>query len=162
MKYIPLILLLGIFPSSVVQLNDAPTGHPLESRIEPISSFGMRYHPVLKIRRLHTGVDFMVPTGTPVYATADGAILAVEQNAKYGKYIRVTHEKGFETLYAHLDEVSVAVGKAVKKGDQIGLSGNTGTSQRPHLHYEIREHGNPVDPDDFLPLAASEIRDLRH
>lgn len=151
MKLFSLVLLIGLFSSFSVDISDEPTGHPLGSVVAPVADFGMRYHPVLKIRRMHAGVDFEVEEGTPVYATGDGTIKVAEENTGYGKHIIIQHGDGFETVYAHLSEMNVASGVDVKKGEQIGLTGNTGFSQGPHLHYEIRKDRRALNPEDYLP-----------
>ena len=151
MKLFTLVLLIGLFTSFSVDISDEPTGHPLKSEIAPVADFGLRYHPVLKIRRMHAGVDFQVEEGTPVYATGDGTVKLAEENTGYGKYIIIQHANGFETVYAHLSELDVSSGVDVKKGEQIGLTGNTGFSQGPHLHYEIRKDRRAHNPADYLP-----------
>ena len=151
MKLFSLVVLIGLFASFSADISDEPTGHPLKSEVALIADFGMRYHPVLKIRRMHAGVDFEVEEGTPVYATGDGTVHVAEENTAYGKHIRIQHADGFETVYAHLSEMNVTSGVDVKKGEQIGLTGNTGLSQGPHLHYEIRKDRKPLNPEDYLP-----------
>jgi len=151
MKLLSLVFLIGILASFSIDLSDEPTGHPLRSEISPVADFGMRYHPVLEKRRMHFGVDFEVEEGTPVYATGDGTVHVAEENTGYGKHIRIQHADGFETVYAHLSEMNVISGVDVKKGELIGLTGNTGISQSPHLHYEIRKDRRAHNPADYLP-----------
>lgn len=112
-----------------------------------VSGFGMRFHPILQIRRMHTGIDFSAPTGTPVYATGDGVVLESEGSGNgYGLAVKVNHGFGFETLYAHLSKINVSTGQKVKRGDVIGLVGSTGLAQAPHLHYEVHKNGIQVNP----------------
>ena len=151
MKIIILFLALTILPSTHLGITDEPTGHPLESGMVPNSTFGIKHHPVLEVDRLHAGVDFVVKEGTAVYATADGTVKLAEENNGYGKHIRIQHVNGFETIYAHLASINVVAGEEVKNGQEIGLTGNTGLSSGPHLHYEIRKDDEPVDPAEYLP-----------
>lgn len=124
----------------------APMGKPLDD-IYITSEFGSRYHPVLKKRKFHRGVDLRANIGSNVYSTAPGVVRAIGYNKNgYGKYIIIQHNMGFETIYAHLDNIGVSNGTIVKKGDIIGLSGNTGRSTGPHLHYETRFGGQSISP----------------
>ncbi len=128
-----------------------PNGYPLETLMGITDPFGMRYHPVLHIRRQHTGTDFAAKIGTSVYATADGVVDLADSgwNGGYGKLIKLTHSFGFKTYYAHLNEVLVKSGSFVKKGQLIAKTGNTGVSTGPHLHYEVRFLETPIDPINF-------------
>ena len=119
------------------------------------SSFGMRRHPILKILKLHPGVDIPVDTGTPVYATGDGVVEKAEYNVNgYGYHVVVIHPKaGYKTLYAHLSKIPAHIqpGRRVKRGEQIGLSGNTGLSAAPHVHYEVHDlEGRRLNPIRFF------------
>lgn len=117
-----------------------------------ISGFGMRMHPILKFKRMHTGIDIQAGKGTPIYAAADGEVkLARTARGGYGKQIEINHGLSrYTTRYAHLSEILVKKGQEVKRGDLIGYSGNTGLSSGPHLHYEISRDGRKVDPLDFF------------
>lgn len=121
---------------------------PLSKKVSTlVSGFGMRFHPILQIRRMHTGIDFSAPTGTPVYATGDGVIVESDGSGNgYGLSVKVNHGFGFETLYAHLSKINVKAGQKVKRGDVIGLVGSTGLAQAPHLHYEVHKNGTQVNP----------------
>jgi murein DD-endopeptidase MepM/ murein hydrolase activator NlpD len=114
------------------------------------SGYGMRNHPVLGGRRQHRGVDLAMPTGTPVYATADGVISKAEWFSSYGLYISVEHGAAIQTRYGHLSRLNVAAGQQVKKGDLIGYVGSTGRSTGPHLHYEVRIAGTAVNPVPYM------------
>ncbi len=114
------------------------------------SGYGMRNHPVLGSRRQHRGVDLAMPTGTPVYATADGVISKAEWFSSYGLYISLEHGAAIQTRYGHLSRLNVAAGQQVKKGDLIGYVGSTGRSTGPHLHYEVRIAGNAVNPVPYM------------
>ena len=114
------------------------------------SSFGMREHPVLGGRRAHKGVDLAVPTGTPVYAPADGYVKMASRFGSYGNFIELEHGGEMETRYGHLSAFNVTEGQQVKKGDVIGFVGTTGRSTGPHLHYEVRIAGEAVDPSPYM------------
>ncbi|MFA6367196.1 MAG: peptidoglycan DD-metalloendopeptidase family protein [Bacteroidales bacterium] len=112
-----------------------------------ISGYGSRFHPILQIRRMHSGIDFSAQTGTPIYATGDGVVVESESaGSGYGLAVKINHGFGFETLYAHLSKIKVKIGQKVKRGDVIGLVGSTGLTQAPHLHYEVYKNGSTVNP----------------
>ncbi len=113
--------------------------------------FGYRFHPILKIRRMHNGLDFRANTGEPVYAPGDGKVTFVGRKGGYGKVIIINHGFGYKTLYAHLSKAKVKRGEKVKRGDLIALTGNTGSlSTGPHLHYEVRHNGIALNPRNFI------------
>lgn len=114
------------------------------------SDYGMRTHPVLGGRRSHNGVDLAAPTGTPVYATADGVVSRANWFSSYGLYVQIEHGAALETRYAHMSKLAVADGQRVKKGDLIGYVGSTGRSTGPHLHYEVRIDGQAVNPVPYM------------
>ncbi len=114
------------------------------------SDFGMRTHPVLGGRRNHKGIDLAQPSGTPVYATADGVVGRAEWFSSYGNYIQIEHGGEMQTRYAHLSGYAVAAGEFVHKGQLIGFVGSTGRSTGPHLHYEVRVAGEAVDPTPYM------------
>ena len=120
------------------------------------SLFGMRFHPILHILRLHAGIDFGAPIGSPVRASADGKIEIAGPMSGFGNHIRIQHA-GFETSYSHLSEIpdSIKPGVEVKQGDIIALSGNTGLSTGPHLHFEFYLNREAVDP---LPHLGTEVQ----
>jgi murein DD-endopeptidase MepM/ murein hydrolase activator NlpD len=126
-----------------------PAGMPLEAAMLT-SDYGMRTHPVLGGRRNHNGVDLAQPTGTPVYATADGIVSMAEYYSSYGNYIQIEHGGELQTRYAHLSGYAVAEGEPVRKGQLIGFVGSTGRSTGPHLHYEVRVAGEAVDPRPYM------------
>lgn len=114
------------------------------------SGFGMRKDPFNKTWKMHWGMDFTAPTGTPIYASGDGKVVRVDQqSAGYGKHIRIDHGFGYLSLYAHLSRYNVRKGQKVKRGDLIGFVGNTGRSSGPHLHYEIHKNGEKLNPINF-------------
>lgn len=128
-----------------------PNSSPLKD-IFITSKYGVRFHPILDEEKFHTGLDLRAKVGTEVYSTADGIIWETRDvdSGGYGKYITILHNYGFRTLYAHLNDVYVKKGDIITKGTLIGLSGNTGRSSGPHLHYEIRYLDNHIDPSNFI------------
>ena len=112
------------------------------------SNFGMRKHPILGYSKMHKGVDFAAPKGTPVYAGGNGIIEYANYNGGYGKYIRIRHNNAYKTVYAHLSgfQKGVSKGKRVNQGDIIGYVGSTGNSTGPHLHYEILFQNKQINP----------------
>jgi murein DD-endopeptidase MepM/ murein hydrolase activator NlpD len=112
------------------------------------SGFGMRRHPILGYTRMHRGIDFAAPTGTPIYAAGDGRLVRVGRYGGYGNYIRIQHGEGYATAYAHLSRFAEGMrsGRRVEQGDVIGYVGSTGRSTGPHLHFEVLENGEQVDP----------------
>lgn len=130
------------------------------------SGFGMRLHPILGFSRLHRGVDFGAPTGTPVLAAADGTVTFAGWGGGYGRVIKLAHAQGLATAYAHLSAMKVQPGQRVRQGQVIGLVGSSGLSTGPHLHYEVYQGGRPVDPRQarFLDgprLAGGELERFR-
>ena len=130
------------------------------------SGFGMRIHPIYKLRKMHTGIDFAASIGTPIYATADGKVVNVEVKfSGYGKQVEIDHGFGYRTRYAHMHDFAVRNGQNIKRGDLIGYVGNTGSSTAPHLHYEVMINGNQVDPvhyfyNDLSPAEYEKILEL--
>ena len=114
------------------------------------SGFGYRSDPFTKAKKMHKGMDFTSPTGTPIYASGDGVVKRADAGASgFGNHIVISHGYGFETLYAHLSRYKARVGQRVNRGDVIGFVGSTGRSQGPHLHYEIHKNGLVVNPINF-------------
>ncbi|MGJ8588699.1 MAG: DUF5930 domain-containing protein [Yoonia sp.] len=122
----------------------APFSIPVKSNFRYTSGFGPRWG------RLHAGTDFAGPIGTPIYATADGVITHAGWSSGYGRLIKIRHDFGIETRYAHLNAMDVRVGQRVSRGERIGAMGNSGRSTGPHLHYEVRVNGNPVNPMTYI------------
>ncbi|MFK7048574.1 M23 family metallopeptidase [Flavobacterium columnare] len=114
------------------------------------SGFGYRSDPFTKARKMHKGMDFTAPTGTPVFATGDGVVRRADAGASgFGNHIVINHGFGYETIYAHLSRYNCRLGRRVKRGDIIGFVGSTGRSQAPHLHYEVHKNGSVVNPINF-------------
>lgn len=126
------------------------------------SSFGYRMHPIYKTVKLHAGMDFSGPIGTPIYATGNGTVAFAELHKGYGKCVEIDHGFSYKTLYAHMNSFKVFPGQKVKRGDIIGYMGNTGQSTGPHIHYEVKKNDIPVDPINyyFNDLTADEYEQL--
>lgn len=122
---------------------------PLKGRLT--SLFGPRIHPIYHTPDFHTGIDLAVPVGTPVHAAAAGKVVQAGWQGGYGLLLVIDHGNGLSTYYGHLSEVLVRVGQFVEQGQVVARSGNTGLSTGPHLHFEIRRFGEPVDPLPWLP-----------
>ncbi|MBO8159018.1 M23 family metallopeptidase [Thermosyntropha sp.] len=114
------------------------------------SPFGMRFHPILQTRKLHTGVDIGAPMGANIVAADSGVVIYAGYNGGYGNMIIVDHGNGMSTLYAHMSRFVVGNGATVTKGQVIGKVGSTGFSTGPHLHFEVRKNGTPVDPMGYI------------
>lgn len=114
------------------------------------SGFGYRYHPILKIRKFHHGVDFSASTGTEIYATGDGVVEKAKYATGYGYHVVINHEYGYQTLYGHMSKLNVRRGQKIKRGELIGFVGNTGLSSAPHLHYEVIKDGVKVNPIHYF------------
>ena len=132
-------------------LQSIPSGWPLGDTVIT-GRFGMRMHPVSGERAPHYGIDLRAPMNTPVYATADGIVeYAAHQSASgYGKLLIIRHNYGFKTTFSHLNKFVVKYGEFVKKGDLIAYTGNSGLSNGPHLHYEVRYINRPLNPVNFV------------
>lgn len=114
------------------------------------SGFGWRSDPFTKARKMHYGMDFTSPRGTPIYASGDGKIIRADNNSSgFGKHIRIDHGYGYLSLYAHLSKYNVRKGQKVKRGDLIGFVGSTGRSEAPHLHYEVWKDKDKINPINF-------------
>lgn len=127
------------------------------------SGFGYRTDPFTKARKMHWGMDFTAPRGTPIYASGDGRVTRADNNASgYGNHIRIDHGYGYESLYAHLYKYNVRQGQTVKRGDLIGFVGSTGRSEAPHLHYEVFKDNERINPINFYygNLSPEEFAEL--
>ena len=127
------------------------------------SGYGWRSDPFTKARKMHWGMDFTAPRGTPIYATGDGKVTRADNRASgYGKHIRIEHGYGYMTIYAHLSRYNVKRGQQVRRGDLIGFVGSTGRSEAPHLHYEVWKDGDRINPINFYygSLSAEEFENM--
>lgn len=133
-------------------LKELPTIMPVNGPL--VSSYGIRNHPIDKVPKMHPGVDFLVNVGTPVHVTADGVVKRTGRDRGYGRFVEIAHPaSGYTTLYGHLSSIPrhIRKGRKVKRGEQIALSGNTGRSTGPHLHYEVRKlEGGTLNPIYFF------------
>jgi murein DD-endopeptidase MepM/ murein hydrolase activator NlpD len=129
-----------------------PAIQPLknEQMTRVASGFGYRSDPFTKVRKMHQGMDFTAPTGTPIFATGDGVVKKADNTVSgYGNHIVIQHGYGYQTLYGHLSRYKCRTGQRVKRGDVIGYVGSTGRSEAPHLHYEVHKDGKVVNPINF-------------
>ena len=129
-----------------------PAIWPVEHPTRRVSSgFGSRRDPIAGDSRQHNGIDIAVPKGTPVVATAGGVVIFAGRCGGYGRMVTVDHGDDLTTRYAHLKSIGVRRGKRVARGKRIGRSGQSGRTTGPHLHYEVRRQGSPIDPRPYLP-----------
>ncbi|MGD1903785.1 MAG: M23 family metallopeptidase [Geitlerinemataceae cyanobacterium] len=137
-----------------------PNSMPIADSAEITSHFGKRPNPFgWGGTEFHRGIDFVDYYGAPILATAPGTVIEAGYYGGYGNQVTLQHEYGYQTVYAHLSEISVEVGDAVKRGDTVGELGNTGRSTGPHLHYEVRLEDKHLDPENFLkPPSPSAAR----
>lgn len=133
----------------------APFAQPVHANVRFTSGFGNRRDPITGRTRLHSGIDFAGPSGTPIRATADGVVKHAGWRGGYGNTVIIEHAFGVETLYAHLSRINVSVGQRVSRGDQIGGMGTTGRSTGVHLHYEVHVGGNAVNPMTYIRAAQN-------
>ena len=147
----------GTDVSTIRPTISVPSRMPLDGA-RLTSEFGMRTHPVLGGRRNHQGIDLAAPTGTPIYATADGIVGRADWFSSYGLYVEIDHGAELETRYAHMSRLAVAEGERVRKGDIIGYVGSTGRSTGPHLHYEVRIAGVAVNPIPYMVESQAQQR----
>ena len=132
-----------------------PYSMPVTANFRFTSGFGTRSDPKGRGRRMHLGVDLAGASGTPIFATADGVVVSAKRESGYGNAVRVRHDFGFETVYAHLSKIRVAAGQKLSRGDRIGDMGSTGRSTGVHLHYEVHLNGRPVNPMPYLETARN-------
>lgn len=134
-------------------LSHTPAIQPLSNKdLNRIASgFGYRIDPVYKTVKMHAGLDFAAPQGTPIYATANGTVITAGNKGNgYGNHVIINHGYGYETLYGHMVKVKSSPGQRVTRGEVIGWVGNTGKSTGPHCHYEVHKNGNKIDPVYFF------------
>ena len=142
-------------------LETIPSGCPMKE-CTTTSEFGWRTHPTLKSKQYHKGLDLRAARRTPIYATADGVVRYAQSKniGTFGRVIIISHNFGFETVYGHLRFTDVKVGDVVKKGQQIARSGNSGRSNGPHLHYEVRYASKILDPNDYIKWNLKEYETI--
>ncbi|MBN8878636.1 MAG: M23 family peptidase [Chitinophagaceae bacterium] len=143
----------GLIKNKEELLSHTPAIQPVSNKdLSRIASgFGYRIDPVYKTIKMHAGLDFAAPQGTPIYATADGTVTTSGNSGNgYGNHVIIRHGYGYETLYGHMVKVKARVGQVVKRGEVIGWVGSTGKSTGPHCHYEVHKNGNKIDPVYFF------------
>ena len=146
------------------QLREMPAILPASGPV--VSGFGLRFHPILRVRKMHHGIDVLVDTGSPVVATGEGIVREARFSSTYGNFVEIEHPStGYSTLYAHMSKIDPAIkpGRSVNRGQLIGLSGSTGRSTGPHVHYEVRNKDNrTVNPLYFFApsMTPSEYKKL--
>jgi murein DD-endopeptidase MepM/ murein hydrolase activator NlpD len=135
-----------------VKLASIPAIQPVSNKeLSKIASgFGMRIHPIYGIAKMHNGLDFTAPQGTPIYATGDGQITTAGDGGGAGNHVIINHGYGYETVYMHMVRIKTSVGAKIKRGEIIGWVGSTGASTGPHCHYEVHVNGTAVDPVYFF------------
>lgn len=146
-------------------LRSIPAIQPVKNvDIKRISSYyGYRIDPIYKVKKFHSGIDFSAPKGTPIFSTGDGTVVKIRHSRRgYGNTVLIDHGYGYKTFYAHLNKILVKKGQKVKRGEKIGLIGNTGKSTAPHLHYEIIKNNRKVNPiyyfyNDLSPAEFDEM-----
>ena len=123
------------------------------------SRFGRRFHPISRVYRQHEGVDYGAPTGTPVSAIADGTVVMARRNGGYGNFVQLRHSGGLVSCYGHLSRYGggIRAGRRVRQGQTVGYVGSTGLSTGPHLHFEVRRDGKPVNPLKVIPPRAEPV-----
>lgn len=143
----------GLIRNKEQLLSHTPAIQPVSNKdlTRIASGFGYRVDPIYKTIKMHAGLDFTAPQGTPIYATADGTVrVAGNTGNGYGNHVVINHGYGYETLYGHMVKVKARAGQAVKRGEIIGWVGSTGKSTGPHCHYEVHKSGNKIDPVYFF------------
>ena len=142
---------LELAKTQEIRMENIPAIQPvLNKDLKRVASgYGVRIDPVYHVRKFHQGMDFTAPTGTEVFATGNAKVSFVGWKQGYGNTVILDHGFGYQTLYAHLFKALVRKGQKVRRSDIIALVGNTGKSTGPHLHYEVRRHGKPVDPRNY-------------
>jgi murein DD-endopeptidase MepM/ murein hydrolase activator NlpD len=153
MKKLPVLTLIALlFSITVTQAiqNDPPSIAPIMGDFKITSDYGIRLHPISKIKKLHRGVDIKAPIGTPIVSTSDGIIVEAGDDGLNGLKVVIKHDEEYSTAYCHMSKINVKVGQKVVTGDVIGAVGNTGASTAPHLHYEVLKDGTYVNPSEFI------------
>jgi murein DD-endopeptidase MepM/ murein hydrolase activator NlpD len=139
----------SVYEKNKVRFSHLPAIKPMDGFYFK-HDFGMRFHPILHIFRKHEGIDIINEVGTPIYATAEGVVEFIGRQGGYGLALEINHGFSLKTLYGHLSQVLVREGQRVKRGELVARSGNTGLSNGPHLHYEVRMNGVAQNPSDYF------------
>lgn len=141
-----LILFIGV----VVQAQQRPDTHPLNQELPVVAGFGKQVQPFTRQKHFHQGIDIKVPVGTQVFATAEGTVEQAAFHPKKGYYVVIKHNDTYHTSYDHLSKLLVKKGEEINKRKLIALSGNSGESIEPHLHYTVHKNGEIVDPEKYF------------
>ena len=138
--------------NQTVKLSCIPAIQPISNKnlTRIASGFGFRIHPIYGIPKMHNGLDFTAPQGTPIYATGDGTVATAGEGSGTGNHVIINHGYGYETVYMHMVRIKARLGQHVKRGEVIGWVGTTGASTGPHCHYEVHVNGRSVDPVYFF------------
>ena len=134
---------------TIEELSDYPVIFPIKKPLRISSGFGMRYHPIYKVRKFHTGIDIPKTKSTPVYATGNGEVVRKGYCSGYGYFIEIEHAGNFRSFYAHLSKTTVNIGDMVNIATQIACVGNSGVSTGSHLHYEVRKGKRYLNPTEW-------------
>jgi murein DD-endopeptidase MepM/ murein hydrolase activator NlpD len=158
MRYL-LALILGALVTLTIlsSAHASPAGlvYPLMgTRVS--SDFGLRKHPVLKKMKHHGGIDLAAPHGAPIRAVREGTVVFADPHGGYGKLVVIMHKDGLTTHYGHCDTIDVKTGQRIRAGQVLGTVGSSGRVTGPHLHFEIRKNGEPVDPESLIPDLAAQ------
>ncbi len=152
-------LLIGLFSANTLSAQQLSVSYysPPLTELHLTSGFGERRHPIRKVIRHHDGVDLAAPIGTPIYAVLSGRVAFADSFGGYGKLVVLIHPDGKTSHYAHCRSINVRVGDLVKRGELLARVGRTGAATGPHLHFEFREHGIPLNPSSILlPLRSNQ------
>lgn len=142
--------LLPELERALVRQISRPVGIPVDGRQDISSRYGVRGNPFGRGHEFHNGVDFVIDTGTPILATGPGRVEAAGYDGPNGNRVSINHGFGYRSVYGHLSKVQVKAGEQVRRGQVVGLSGNTGRSSGPHLHYTLYYQGRTIDPTRYL------------
>jgi murein DD-endopeptidase MepM/ murein hydrolase activator NlpD len=146
-------LIINELNTKEFMLSSIPSILPIKNfdlKNKKISGFGYRKHPIFKVIKMHTGIDFPTNVGVPIYSTGNGKVIKIEHKINgYGKNVTVDHGYGYKTLYAHMSKMVVKLNQRIKRGEVLGFVGNTGDSTGPHLHYEVIYNGKKINPLPF-------------
>ena len=144
------LILVALFSSAVVAEKLPALVYPLMSpRVS--SKFGKRKHPIFKVSRHHSGIDLAAPRGAPIRAVRGGTVVFADPYAGYGNLVVIKHENGFTSHYGHCHELKTKIFEKVSAGEIIATVGSTGNSTGPHLHFELRRDGKPLNPEEYVP-----------
>jgi len=134
---------------------------PSIANAQETSGFGVRSDPFSGAAAHHLGVDIASPAGTPIFATADARVVKAQRAGGYGNMVELDHGNGYQTRYAHMQTIYVQPGQFIRRGTMVGLVGSTGRSTGPHLHYEVRYNGQPLNPEPYIQSGGGHLSKRR-